>query len=112
MIVMFFTLVCAHALCDYPLQGDFLARGKNHTAPIPGIPWWHCLFAHSAIHAGAVMLITGSMTLAVLELIAHTLIDHNKCAGRIGYNMDQALHILCKLAWVHILFTAYPGGIA
>jgi hypothetical protein len=23
-------LLAGHAVCDYPLQGDFLARGKNH----------------------------------------------------------------------------------
>jgi hypothetical protein len=28
-------LFAGHALCDYPLQGDFLARGKNHCNPIP-----------------------------------------------------------------------------
>ena len=47
-------LLCGHALCDYPLQGDFLARGKNHTDPIPGIPWVHCLVAHALIHGGMV----------------------------------------------------------
>jgi hypothetical protein len=36
-------LLVDHALADYPLQGDFLARAKNHTAPIPGISWYQSL---------------------------------------------------------------------
>lgn len=37
---MAIALVAGHALADYPLQGDFLARAKNRTAPIAGFPWW------------------------------------------------------------------------
>jgi hypothetical protein len=33
-------LIAGHALADYPLQGDFLSRAKNRSAPIPGFPWW------------------------------------------------------------------------
>jgi len=28
-------LFAGHALCDYPLQGNFLAKGKNHRNPHP-----------------------------------------------------------------------------
>jgi hypothetical protein len=38
--LLFGALVAAHALCDYPLQGDFLARAKNRAAPIAGVPWY------------------------------------------------------------------------
>ncbi|AGG91233.1 MULTISPECIES: DUF3307 domain-containing protein [unclassified Sulfitobacter] len=100
---VFALLVAGHALCDYPLQGEFLANGKNHRAPIPGAPWYQLLAAHSAIHAGAVFLITGSLTLALLEFAAHTAIDYTKCDGKIGFNADQALHILCKVIWVAAL---------
>ncbi|HMF74292.1 MAG TPA: DUF3307 domain-containing protein [Bryobacteraceae bacterium] len=92
-------LLAGHALCDYPLQGDFLARGKNHKAPLPGIPWWQCLAAHSMIHAGAVMLITGSLWLALTELVIHTATDYAKCDSRITFNQDQAVHVTCKLLW-------------
>lgn len=37
---LFAALVAGHALADYPLQGDFLARAKNRAAPIPGVPWF------------------------------------------------------------------------
>ncbi len=96
-------LIAAHALADYPLQGDFLARAKNQTAPVPGVPWYQALFAHAAIHAGFVGVITGSLWLAVAEFLAHSLIDYAKSAGRISYNVDQGLHLGCKVVWVALL---------
>lgn len=36
MMELLFILIAGHALADYPLQGDFLAKGKNHKAPIAG----------------------------------------------------------------------------
>lgn len=92
-------LFAGHALCDYPLQGDFLARGKNHTNPIPGIPWQHCLLAHSLIHAGMVYLITQNFWFALAELMIHCVTDYLKCDGRISFNVDQAIHYTCKLLW-------------
>lgn len=100
MLTMFLLLIAGHALCDYPLQGDFLARAKNRIAPIVGVPWYQALGAHAAIHAGAVGLITGSVWLGVAEFVAHSLIDDAKCSGKIGFNTDQSLHIACKAAWV------------
>ena len=108
--VMLFWMLVSHAVADYPLQGDFLAKAKNHAAPIPGVPWWIALAAHSLIHAGAVMLITGSLLLAVAEFWCHMFIDHAKCRGLFGFTADQALHVACKLAWVAIFFAkeAWP----
>lgn len=97
---MVVALVGAHFLADYPLQGDFLAKAKNRTAPIPGVPWWQALGAHAAIHGTLVALITGSPLLGFLELVAHFSIDDAKCRGRIGYNTDQALHLICKAVWL------------
>lgn len=98
-MMMLVLLLAAHALADYPLQGDFLAKAKNRMAPIPYVPWQQALGAHAAIHAGFVALITGIWWLAILEFIAHSLIDDAKCQGRISFNEDQGLHILCKAAW-------------
>lgn len=92
-------LFAGHALCDYPLQGDFLARGKNHTNPILGIPYYHCLFAHALIHAGMVYLVTHSILFAFLELAVHSVTDYAKCAGWISFNQDQAVHYGCKVLW-------------
>ena len=96
-------LIAGHAVADYPLQGDFLSRAKNHKAPIQGVPWYQALLAHAAIQAGMVGIITGSMWLGLAEFMAHVLIDYAKCDGRISFNQDQALHVACKVVWIAIL---------
>lgn len=101
-MILFALMIFWHALADYPLQGDFLAKAKNRAAPLPGVPWYHALGAHAVIHAGGVYLITGSHWLGLAELAAHALIDDSKCMGRIGFNMDQALHVLCKALWAYL----------
>lgn len=102
---MFVALISAHALCDYPLQGDFLAKAKNRLMPIPGVPWWQAMGAHSIIHGGAVWLITGHLSLGLAEVAAHFLIDDAKCRGKLTYNADQAAHLVCKVAWVVLAST-------
>lgn len=101
-LTLFCALIAAHAVCDYPLQGDFLSRAKNRFAAIPGVPWYQALGAHAIIHGGAVGLLTGSVTLGALEALSHAIIDDLKCSGRIGFNSDQFLHIACKLLWATI----------
>lgn len=101
-LTLFLALVVAHALCDYPLQGDFLSRAKNRAAPIAGVPWYQAMGAHAAIHAGAVALLTGSVWLGLAEFVAHFIIDDLKCRGRLTFNADQAAHLACKLAWVAV----------
>ncbi len=94
-------LIAAHFLCDYPLQGDWLSQAKNHNiALVSGETIWPlALFGHAAIHAGAVLLITNSLMLAAFEIILHSLIDYAKCDGRLTYNGDQIMHLLCKVVW-------------
>jgi hypothetical protein len=99
----YFYLLAAHALCDFPLQGDYLAKGKNHRAPLPGTPWGICLAAHALIHGGAVALITGSLWLGIAETVAHAGIDFIKCEGWIDYTLDQILHLVCKGVWMAFL---------
>lgn len=91
-------LVAGHALADYPLQGDFLAKAKSRL--VPGVPWYQAMSAHCSIHAGFVLALTNSPALAVAEFIIHFVADDAKCKGRISYNMDQAIHVGCKVAWV------------
>jgi len=109
MAELLFWLVVGHCVADYPLQGDFLSRAKNATNPIPGVPFWHALFAHAAIHAGVVMAATGSLMCALMELVLHAAIDDAKCRGYLTFNQDQGMHLLCKIAYVAILAT--HGGI-
>lgn len=100
--LMAMALVGAHALADYPLQGDFLSKAKNRAMPIPGVPWWQALGAHVAIHGAAVALLTGIWWLFFAEAVIHWLTDDAKCRGRIGFNTDQAIHLLCKAVWLSI----------
>lgn len=107
--LLFLALLIGHVVADYPLQGDFLARAKSRAAPIPGVPWQQALGAHALIHAGVVWLITGLWGLALLEFLCHAMIDDAKCMGRISFNADQALHALCKVAWVALaIWTVAP----
>ncbi len=97
---LFALMVFGHALGDYPLQGDFLAKAKNRFLPIDGAPWYQAMAAHCVIHGGIVGILTGSIWLGLAEAIAHALIDDGKCRGAISFNQDQALHIGCKLLWI------------
>jgi len=102
----FAALFAGHALADYPLQGDWLSKAKNHKLDlVPGERIWPlALTGHAAIHAAVVWMITGSMLLAVIEFAAHAATDWAKCDGRISYNTDQAIHITCKAFYVVLLF--------
>lgn len=102
-IPLLLALLVGHALADYPLQGDFLARAKNRFSAMPGVPWYQALGAHAAIHGGFVAVITGYWWLGVAEAVAHAMIDDLKCRGAIGFNTDQALHAACKFSWVAVV---------
>lgn len=99
---MFFYLLVGHALADYPLQGEFLSQAKNRNTEVGKIFWPHALTAHSLIHGGFVAVITGMIWLGVAEMIAHAATDWMKCEGRISLNIDQFIHIACKVLWVVI----------
>lgn len=101
----FLWMLIGHAVADYPLQGDWLSKAKNPTMNLvpDEVIWPLALLSHAAIHAGAVRLATGSWIIAGCEFVAHNLIDYGKCRGRFGYNVDQILHVFCKLFWT-ILF--------
>ncbi len=104
-VAMLFLLLAGHALADYPLQGDFLAKAKNRAMPIPGVPFYQALGAHAMIHGGFVAVITGIWWLGLLEAVAHALIDDAKCTGKIGFNTDQALHVACKVVWTLVVLS-------
>ena len=94
-------LAMGHFLGDFGLPSDRMAVEKcaRRDATLPW-PWW--LTAHGAIHGLLVAVITGLPLLGLAEWLAHVLVDHGKCRGRYGLNTDQALHLLCKLAWALI----------
>ncbi|MGU3495894.1 DUF3307 domain-containing protein [Xanthobacteraceae bacterium A53D] len=107
-------MLIGHAVADYPLQGDWISKAKNHTLSlVPGETIWPGVLAcHGAIHAGAVWLATGAWWLAACEFVAHCLIDYAKCDGRLTYNQDQALHVMCKMVWFALLIAAQAGEAA
>lgn len=108
MILLFQLLIC-HALCDYPLQGDFIGKFKSHkiASPVTGTTiWWHLLTAHALIHSGAVWLVTESLAFASAELVAHWLIDFAKSHGITNFHIDQLLHVLCKVIYVLCIYYA------
>jgi hypothetical protein len=98
-VTLLFFLAVAHALADYPLQGDFLANGKNRNTPIGAIFWPHALSAHALIHGGFVAAITGQVWLGIAEAVIHAATDWLKCEGKISLRVDQAIHYACKCAW-------------
>lgn len=107
MLVVLALLVFCHALGDYPLQNDYMARGKNWNTPVEGVPWYYLLGAHAVIHGGLAGLATGSLLVGILETGAHFFIDSLKNHGIISIHSDQALHIGCKVVWVALL----AGGV-
>jgi hypothetical protein len=108
-----FWLLVGHALADYPLQGDWLSKAKNHTLADKLVPgqtiWFLALLSHAMIHAGFVVLITGSYALGFVEFICHAVIDDAKCDGGLTYNQDQLLHIGCKV--IYVLLMLFVGQV-
>jgi hypothetical protein len=96
---LLFWMVVAHCYFDYPGQGDFLSMLKNHTHKVGEKYWMYGLVSHGMIHAGAVAFLTGHISLGLLELLHHCVVDRLKCSGRLSYHMDQWQHILAKVLW-------------
>lgn len=101
-ITMLILLIGAHALADYPLQGDFLSKAKNRINPIKGVPYYQAMGAHVAIHGAFVVLITGLWWLFICEAVIHWITDDAKCSSKITFNQDQFIHIICKIIWCGI----------
>lgn len=106
-LAVFFALAIAHALADFPLQGDYLARNKIRANSPDRTTWLTALAAHSLIHSGGVWWVTGSVWLAFAELLLHAGIDTGKSAGRFGLAIDQLLHLACKGVYAALL--AFPS---
>lgn len=109
-LALLFALAIGHALADYPLQGSYIAlyKDRHHrmadgSRPEPGL-WLHCLTAHCLIHAGFVWLITGRVVFALAEFVLHFVLDVLKCEGKTGIHTDQFLHIVCKAAYVVLIY--------
>lgn len=102
-----FQMVVVHAVLDFMWQPDAMARGKNRHSTLherPGFPqWYYWLSSHALAHGGGVYLVTGSLELALVEVLLHTIIDYAKCEDWTTLAQDQSLHISCKLVYCFFL---------
>lgn len=62
----YWSMLAAHFFLDYAGQGDFMAKAKNHTAPIVGVSSTSVLGAHAYLHGFAVGAITGSFVFGLV----------------------------------------------
>ena len=112
MLETLFWLLAAHALVDFSLQTEVMAKGKNrHNVPTnvpPGqklMPcWMYWLSAHALEHGACVALVTGSVGIGIAEAFSHWIIDFIKCENRIGVHLDQGLHLAMKIIWLILLY--------
>jgi len=102
-----FLLFAGHALMDYPLQGEFLSTSKNRhflsKLQDPSRPpsiWLWCMTSHAMLHAVVVWAITGCFIVGMIEFALHWIIDFAKCENWTTFHQDQALHLICKIAYV------------
>jgi len=113
MFEIIFYLLAGHALADFSLQTDSMAKGKNRNRKIdpntipPGqksvVCWQYWLTSHALIHGGIAALVTGIWWLGLIETLLHWLIDFSKCENKITLHQDQALHIACKFLYLFAL---------
>lgn len=97
---LFVAMLCGHALCDYALQSEWMARNKSRrTSDDTRCRWQYVLSAHALIHAGAVMAVTGRWELGLAEFLIHWLADFSKAEGWWGIDIDQSIHVACKVVW-------------
>jgi hypothetical protein len=79
--LMLVALLGAHFFFDYAGQGDFMAKAKNCSSPMPGVPAAVVLWSHGAIHGAAAALITGLWPVFLAETCLHSVFDDAKCRG-------------------------------
>ena len=110
LFALLFFLIAAHALMDYSLQNDSMAvcKCRKSTAPLAAsVPWYYWLTSHALLHGAAVGIIFRWMNfdwsvvavLATAETVIHWFTDYGKCEKWYSLHVDQAIHILCKIAW-------------
>lgn len=90
-LIQFMVLYFCNLVLDYPLQGEFLAKGKSESN--------YLLWVHSAIWGlglSIVLLPLGLYTLwkVIMLVVGHFVIDKCKCIGWIDLYEDQLLHFL------------------
>lgn len=88
-----YMLIAFHALGDYVLQPDILAKTKGEN-------WWHLLM-HCILYTLPFSTYFGLDYKIIIILLTHIIIDALKARwNKINYITDQALHLI-------ILITLY-----
>lgn len=111
---LLFKLLIGHALADFALQSDAMAKGKNFNIK-PDVPpgqkytpcWPYWMTSHALIHAGVVWIATGDIHFAITEFIAHFILDWLKCSNFTSPHLDQWGHFICKVVYI---IKAYQYG--
>jgi len=113
LLEVFFLFLCGHALGDFALQGDWVARYKDRhahdtvtedQAATAQVIWPWLMSAHALQHGLLVYLVSQNTTLGFLESIAHWITDFGKCEKWYGFHFDQFIHIGWKLVWIAALY--------
>jgi hypothetical protein len=110
LFTLLFFLIASHALMDYSLQNDTMAACKCRTSTNPVakfVPWYYWLTSHALLHGVGVGVIFRWMgfswdvvgAMAGAEAAIHWITDYGKCAKWYSLHVDQAIHIICKIAW-------------
>ena len=102
-LALFAAFVVVHALVDFPLQGDYIAKQKARRHADNRSVWIVALTAHCVIHGGGVWLVSGSLAFGFAEFVVHAMIDLGKGEEKFGLVTDQLLHVGCKLAYALLL---------
>lgn len=92
-LLVLFLLTLAHFLGDFVFQTDYIAKNKFPSNSSYNLAAY-MLFVHSFIHAGLVLILTASLTLFLIMLITHYIIDTLKVCRVINYLTDQVLHLV------------------
>lgn len=109
-LALIFWLIVGHAVADFSLQGEAMAKFKNRRNHSDSnlIPHWlYWSGAHALEHGACVTLATGSVVLGLCETLCHWMIDFGKCERFYSAHVDQGLHLICKLTWASIVLTGY-----
>jgi len=104
-------LLFAHAVADFGLQSDTMAKLKSRRADVKRgeecqwkfrdgkyqLTWMYWLTAHALIHGAMAFLFSGSMLAALIITAAHWVLDYCKTQDYWGIHIDQGCHLLIIL---------------
>jgi hypothetical protein len=112
-------LMFLHAIADFALQSDVMAKGKNRNnekiqrlhwiQELERDPkdfkktWFYWLSAHALIQGGLILLIFGNVWIAMIEIVTHFIIDFTKCENKLTPHQDQAFHFTLRIVYTIVL---------